>query len=660
MIYFETVSRHTVHVLVRAHLLKSLQLGILILMVLGCTRQPHVPPSTQAKPDLAPRAANSYYYFTEAQLHRKQGDIDAAIDYLKKAISSVPDSIYLKRELAILHLHVKDSQSALAVVQSILDTSPDNIDALIMYGRIHHELGQNKPARDAYGKVLELDPKQKRIYTLLGDLLESDRNFDGAKTVYEKLVLNFPSFAMGHFLLGGIYAKLDMVVEAEKAFNEASRLKPDWDDPLFELVELLKSKSVRSSGTHESQKVVVEPGDTLSSLAMRYYNDFNETIANKILKANPGLEDMDQISPGEQLNFPPLEDDNKSHQQGSDYTADIIDRYNRILNRHPGNIRAQMELGLFYHHQGMAEDAKALWGSLGRRSEQEFEIIVNVIRRYLNPGRYSDAIIVVNGLRQSAPDNDNLHYLLGASYYGKKEFQPAIHHFERVSARSRFFPEAVAHISFMYQESDELKRGIAYLTEVIQTVPDNAEFYYYLAALHEEDKAYAQAVEALERGIEIDPKNAKLLFRLGVVYDKWNRKNDSMEMMKRVIAIDPKHANALNYLGYTYADQGQNLDEAERLIKKALKYKPGDGYITDSLGWVYFKKGLYEKALEFLEKAVELVPNDTIILEHLGDAYLKTNNKKKAIQVYQRSLEQRKKDREGLDEKIQKLRQEGY
>ena len=68
-----------------------------------------------------------------------------------------------------------------------------------------------------------------------------------------------------------------------------------------------------------------------------------------------------------------------------------------------------------------------------------------------------------------------------------------------------------------------------------------------------------------------------------------------------MIRLDPKNANALNYLGYTYADLGTNLDEAEKLIKEALNYKPDDGYITDSLGWVYYKKGLYENAVEMLE-----------------------------------------------------------
>jgi Tfp pilus assembly protein PilF len=140
-----------------------------------------------------------------------------------------------------------------------------------------------------------------------------------------------------------------------------------------------------------------------------------------------------------------------------------------------------------------------------------------------------------------------------------------------------------------------------------------------------------------------------------VVYDKAKKKEASMEAMRKVIALDPKHANALNYLGYTYADLGQNLDEAERLIKEALKYKPNDGYITDSLGWVYYKKGQFQKALKYLRKAVELVPDDPIMLEHVGDVYLKLDDKANALKFYQKSLQQKDKDTEELEKKIRNL-----
>jgi tetratricopeptide (TPR) repeat protein len=156
----------------------------------------------------------------------------------------------------------------------------------------------------------------------------------------------------------------------------------------------------------------------------------------------------------------------------------------------------------------------------------------------------------------------------------------------------------------------------------------------------------------------VAPEDTRLHFRLGVIYDKWGRKDASIASMKDVLRLDPKHTNALNYLGYTYADMGVQLDEAERLIKEALKYKPDDGYITDSLGWVYFQKGLYEKSLQYLKRAVELVPDDPVILEHLGDVHLKLGDKQKALEFYRRSLNLREKDRQPIEEKIRKLTEE--
>jgi Tfp pilus assembly protein PilF len=113
----------------------------------------------------------------------------------------------------------------------------------------------------------------------------------------------------------------------------------------------------------------------------------------------------------------------------------------------------------------------------------------------------------------------------------------------------------------------------------------------------------------------------------------------------------------MNYIGYTYAELGIELDEAERLIREALKLMPGDGFITDSLGWVLFKKGRFTEALEQLIKALELVPDDPVILEHAGDAHLKSGHPKRALDFYRRSLEKRTKaqDREIIETKIRQL-----
>jgi len=140
------------------------------------------------------------------------------------------------------------------------------------------------------------------------------------------------------------------------------------------------------------------------------------------------------------------------------------------------------------------------------------------------------------------------------------------------------------------------------------------------------------------------------------LYDKKGDLTRSVESMRLVISLEPENAEALNYLGYTYADKGIHLDEAEGLIRKALLIRPEDGYIVDSLGWVYFKQGRYEEALRELERAESLIPDDPVILEHLGDVYQKVGTYKKALKTYKRAMEKAKdQDQAKIGEKIQEI-----
>ena len=98
-----------------------------------------------------------------------------------------------------------------------------------------------------------------------------------------------------------------------------------------------------------------------------------------------------------------------------------------------------------------------------------------------------------------------------------------------------------------------------------------------------------------------------------------------------------KDAEAYNNLGYLYAKRGRKLDEAIRLIKKALSLKPENGNFLDSLGWAYYKKGMYDEALEQLEKAASLIPNNPEIYEHLATVYKKKGMKEKAKRAWEKA-----------------------
>lgn len=127
--------------------------------------------------------------------------------------------------------------------------------------------------------------------------------------------------------------------------------------------------------------------------------------------------------------------------------------------------------------------------------------------------------------------------------------------------------------------------------------------------------------------------------------------------MQKILSIDPDHADALNYIGYTYAEMGIRLDEALKLIEKALKIKPNSGYIVDSLGWIFFKKGQYDRALELIKKALSLTPDDPTIIEHLGDVFIKKRRYKKALELYLRAIELNHPDKDRIRDKIRRVKE---
>jgi tetratricopeptide (TPR) repeat protein len=89
-------------------------------------------------------------------------------------------------------------------------------------------------------------------------------------------------------------------------------------------------------------------------------------------------------------------------------------------------------------------------------------------------------------------------------------------------------------------------------------------------------------------------------------------------------------AQVLNYLAYSWVDQNINIDDAFKMLTRAVELAPRDGMIIDSLGWAYYRMGRYDEAVRELEKAVELKAGDPVINDHLGDAYWKVGRKLEA------------------------------
>lgn len=174
---------------------------------------------------------------------------------------------------------------------------------------------------------------------------------------------------------------------------------------------------------------------------------------------------------------------------------------------------------------------------------------------------------------------------------------------------------------------------------------------------HQEDKAIATCIQLIKE--TDDPRRQRQLhYAVSSMYSSRKDYPHAIEHLQKVLEIDPEDAVACNDLGYTWADQCQNLEEAEKLIRKAieldragrakqskaLEKKPANednAAYVDSLGWVLYRRGQLDEARQQLERASRMTDGmkDPTVWEHLGQVYADLGQGQAARMACEKALE---------------------
>ena len=149
------------------------------------------------------------------------------------------------------------------------------------------------------------------------------------------------------------------------------------------------------------------------------------------------------------------------------------------------------------------------------------------------------------------------------------------------------------------------------------------------------DDAAATYTKAVERIGTPDRGHWILFFYRGTSYERAKQWDKAQADLKKALELVPEtqpggRAQVMNYLAYSWVDRGENIDDAFKMLQRAVELAPRDGMIIDSLGWAYYRLGRYDDAVRELEKAVDLKAGDPVINDHLGDAYWKVGRKLEA------------------------------
>lgn len=618
---------------------------------------PEQSPATTADTN---RAA-AYYNFAMGRLYalmaQAEGNQDQAlkaIQYFKDALKADPKASAIYEELTELYLAINHPADATALAQEALKQNPDNVDAHRMLGRVYFSQ-INKASQG------QIDERALRM----------------AIQEFQKVTEKDPKDVESWVTLGRLYAGTNDSSNAEKAYNAALAIDADNEEALTGIA-LVYGNNGDTGKAIEKLKTATDKNPnprSLMILAQAYENQKNyKDAADALRKALDLQPENDRLanSLAEDLFF-------------SDQYDEALKLYAEISAHSPKDVNIPLRMAEIYAakhdfvkaHEAL-DNAKKIDpdGLDPRRAEVKmFEI----------EGKLDQAVA---GLKSVLDDTARKIYSkeeqkqraewydeLGKLNIEAKHYPEAVEAFRQMSVSKDTGPLMEQRIIETYRtyakdlpsaqrEADAALKKFPDEYEVVQehayvlgdlgkvddaakelrgllNGPRDRETELALAEVYQGGKRFeeaAKAVDEAERLSTSDEEKEDVFFMRGALMERQKKYEASEDAFRKVLALNPDHDGALNYLGYMLADRNIRLDEAYKMIQKAVDLKPNSGAYLDSLGWVYFRQGKFTDAERILVRAVDLTGPDPTVHDHLGDVYMKLGKIQEAIAQWNASM----------------------
>ena len=182
---------------------------------------------------------------------------------------------------------------------------------------------------------------------------------------------------------------------------------------------------------------------------------------------------------------------------------------------------------------------------------------------------------------------------------------------------------------FLLASGKPAEAEVAFLKS-IELAPDFTASYYQLGVIYAAQKKFPEAEKRLAKVIEQNDKNVGAHLLLGMVLNSQGKLDAANKEYRKVLSLSPKNPLAANNLASNLADGGGNLDEALKFAQVAREAAPEDPSVGDTLGWIYYKKGLIETAYPLIADAAGKAKNNASVRYHHGMVLAKKGKNKEA------------------------------
>ena len=324
-----------------------------------------------------------------------------------------------------------------------------------------------------------------------------------------------------------------------------------------------------------------------------------------------------------------------------------ISFYRSFLNDTPDANDARLNLARMLIKQSRFNEAKPELLKLSKLANSNPEILVVVGLLSVQSNEFSDAEkYFLQALNSNIKNKDPIYLYLGQIAEKNNNDAEAINWYSKVqqpgekasSQQADHYLDAKLSMANVISRTQGADAAIQMLDD-LENLSDAqlAQVITAQANLLAQAKRFQESYELLGKAVANMPNSNELIYDYAMAAERVQQFTVLETQLRKLIKIKPDFAQAYNALGYSFTERNIKLEEANKLIAKALELSPNDHYIMDSMGWVQYRLGNLDKAFECLNKAYNL-QNDAEIAAHLGEVLWKQGKQDEASKIWADTL----------------------
>jgi len=484
------------------------------------------------------------------------------------------------------YLNRQQKDKAEAQFLKAVEKAPDKVKPIMIAAGFYGISNEKDKAINLYKKALDLQPEDVQIRNAFAKFYFDINELDNAEAQIETSLKKRPNVFSTRMLKGELLVYKKSFAQAIELFNQLVTESPeDAAAYYFKGIAHLGNNELNQARNAFIKSIEIVPGNMKAKqvLANIYYRERSFDMAQK---------------------------------ESED-----------VLAIFPGNYTSQLMLGNIYLSKKDFDNAK-----------KAFESLINIDPH--NPVGYYRMGLLNRILKKYDAAIENFNKALSINnrlidvfaniimvHTAKNDLKGALEKCDTYMSNVCDSPVLCAIVhnikgGLYLAQNDKIKAENAYL-EALKNYPDFLQPYYSLAKIYLSNNQEAKAISQYQSIIEKNPNQAGPHMLLGRIYEMQQQYDLSEKHYRDALKINPDFAPAANNLAYMLTEQNKSLDEALMLAKKAKEKLYEDPSVMDTLGWIYFKKGLYDSAIVEFNDSLQKQPDNSEVHYHLGMVYYK-------------------------------------